>query len=189
MSRAKFALQHIFQGTLLWFGSPSHGPVGWSVKNRGRLPHKMKWNLKVTCLTLWNHTQTHFNESYLIQILTQGKMRQACQIVCFYCLIVYYLSRIQYNLSSVSMLLKFVDWTTIWLTYCFRAGQLIKISAADFYQIFSDPCYSIGPRKRLHLQLQYVHMVNINRGHTGHIGAFHTVDTETDCAKGQGGYF
>lgn len=47
---------------------------------------------------------------------------QSSQIAYFPCLIVYCLSRIQYNLSLVSMLLKFEDWTsvillTIGLTY------------------------------------------------------------------------
>lgn len=35
------------------------------------------------------------------------------EIVYFYCLILYRLSRIQYSLSLVSMLLKFVDGTSV----------------------------------------------------------------------------
>lgn len=29
----------------------------------------------------------------------------------------------------------------------------------------------------------------MSRGYIGHVGAFHTADMDTDCMKGQGGYF
>lgn len=52
-------------------------------------------------------TAAHKIQSHIL--MHRKKRMEASQIVYFYCLILYRLSRIQYNLSLVSMLLKFVD--------------------------------------------------------------------------------
>lgn len=138
---------------------------GWS-----RWMHGWSWKIKkgchindisysyinVTVLLVFagTHKRTS-NKSYLIPVPTQWKRTHTCQIVYFYCLIVYCLSRIQYNLSLVSMLLKFVDWTsvillTIRLT-CWLVGGLVEQDPFCWFdQISSDSCYSLWTSKRLH---------------------------------------
>lgn len=66
---------------------------------------------------------------------------------------------------------------------------LIKISAADFTRSPLNHAILCEPRKGcIYDYSMFILWLIISRGYIGHIMAFHTVDTETDCAKGQGGY-